>query len=391
MQQVNNNAMGILALLSQIQQGTSLPAQEQPETSFDQLMEDRVNASRNDGNQKPQAQEKPQQDSSTQDTAASETTEKPQKEDQAQQQTALTWAAMSIVQAPVAFVEDAQPMTGEQAPSLVLDLGGAQQSVTAPVVETTVEPQTVPLAQGQAQEAVGTPATEQSVSTQPQQAPVQQVETQPVQATAQSAESQSQSQLESQSQSGKETNSADVTVEVSEGAAQASQPVFSQVESIPVKVSDVPAEENSGEMPSVETQVFNGVEDAVKQGDSKVTLQLTPEHLGSVTVELTKGTDGALHVVLTAERMQTQNLLEKHMSGLQSLLANNSQEPVEIQVQRQQESQAYDSRNYDGSSGNGKNGYQQQEQNQQQQRQQQGNDFLQQLRLGLVPLEGTLV
>lgn len=390
MQQVNNNAMGILALLSQIQQGTSLPTQEQPGTSFDQLMEDRVNASRNDGNQKPQAQEKPQQDSSTQDTEAPEATEKPQKEDQTQQQTALTWAAMSITQAPVVFAEDAQPAAEGQGFSQVMDLGAVQQTVTAPAVETAVEPQTAPLAQGQAQEAVGTPVTQQSVSTEPQQVPVQQAEAQPVQATAQSSESQSQSQLEGQSQSGKETNSADVTVEVSEGAAQASQPVFSQVESIPVKVSDVPAGENSGETPTVETQVFQGVEDAVKQGDSKVTLQLTPEHLGSVTVELTRGTDGALHVVLTAERMQTQNLLEKHMSGLQSLLANNTQEPVEIQVQRQQESQAYDSHNYDGSSGNGKNGYQQQEQNQQQ-RQQQGNDFLQQLRLGLIPLEGTLV
>lgn len=390
MQQVNNNAMGILALLSQIQQGTSLPTQEQSGTSFDQLMEDRVNASRNDGNQKPQAQEKPQQDSSTQDTEAPEATEKPQKEDQTQQQTALTWAAMSITQAPVVFAEDAQPAAEGQGLSQVMDLGAVQQTVTAPAVETAVEPQTAPLAQGQAQEAVGTPVTQQSVSTEPQQVPVQQAEAQPVQATAQSSESQSQSQLEGQSQSGKETNSADVTVEVSEGAAQASQPVFSQVESIPVKVSDVPAGENSGETPTVETQVFQGVEDAVKQGDSKVTLQLTPEHLGSVTVELTRGTNGALHVVLTAERMQTQNLLEKHMSGLQSLLANNTQEPVEIQVQRQQESQAYDSHNYDGSSGNGKNGYQQQEQNQQH-RQQQGNDFLQQLRLGLIPLEGTLV
>lgn len=390
MQQVNNNAMGILALLSQIQQGTSLPTQEQSGTSFDQLMEDRVNASRNDGNQKPQAQEKPQKDFSTQDTEAPEATEKPQKEDQTQQQTALTWAAMSITQAPVVFAEDAHPAAEGQGLSQVMDLGAVQQTVTAPAVETAVEPQTAPLAQGQAQEAVGTPVTQQSVSTEPQQVPVQQAEAQPVQATVQSSESQSQSQLEGQSQSGKETNSADVTVEVSEGAAQASQPVFSQVESIPVKVSDVPAGENSGETPTVETQVFQGVEDAVKQGDSKVTLQLTPEHLGSVTVELTRGTNGALHVVLTAERMQTQNLLEKHMSGLQSLLANNTQEPVEIQVQRQQESQAYDSHNYDGSSGNGKNGYQQQEQNQQQ-RQQQGNDFLQQLRLGLIPLEGTLV
>lgn len=390
MQQVNNNnTMGILALLSQIQQGTSLPVQEKPETSFDQLMEDRVNASRNDGDQKPQAQEKPQQDPSTEDTQAPETAEKPEKDDQAQQ-TALTWAAMSIVQTPAVLVENAQPVTEGQQAAQILDLGAVQQSVTAPAVDTTAGAQTLPLVQGQAQETAGTQVTDQTVMAQPQQTTVQQGETQPVQATVQSAESQSQSQLENQPQTGKDSASADVTVEVSEGAAQASQPVFSQVDSIPVKVSDVPAEESSGETPSVETQVFHGVEDAVKQGDSKVTLQLTPENLGSVTVELTRGTDGALHVVLTAERMQTQNLLEKHMAGLQSMLANNSQEPVEIQVQRQQESQAYDSHNYDGSSGNGKEGYQQQDQNQQRQRQQ-GSDFLQQLRLGLIPMDATIV
>ena len=192
--------------------------------------------------------------------------------------------------------------------------------------------------------------------------------------------------MENQAQTGQENTSLDQNVEVKENVAPTSHQIFSDVESIPVKVSDVSAQDSSSETPTVENQVYQGVKEAVQQGDSKLTLQLTPENLGAVTVELTRGADGALRVVLSAERLQTQGLLEKHMSGLQTLLANNSQEPVQIEVQRQQEAQPYNNHSYDGSSGNGKGGYQQQGQNQQQQRQQ-GNDFLQQLRLGLVPMD----
>jgi hypothetical protein len=74
------------------------------------------------------------------------------------------------------------------------------------------------------------------------------------------------------------------------------------------------------------------------------------------------------------------------MGNLQELLGAQGQKDVQIQVARQQESQQSDP-SYDGRNGaqNGQSG-QQQEQRQQQARQDQ--DFLQQLRLGLIPLDG---
>ena len=118
-------------------------------------------------------------------------------------------------------------------------------------------------------------------------------------------------------------------------------------------------------------------------------LQLNPEYLGHVTVELTRSAEGALSVVLHAERLQTQGLLEKHMGGLQELLSANGREDVVVEVQRQQESQQSANFDYNGSSGNGKQGQPQQEQ--QQRQPQHTENFLQQLRLGLVPLEEAAV
>jgi flagellar hook-length control protein FliK len=70
------------------------------------------------------------------------------------------------------------------------------------------------------------------------------------------------------------------------------------------------------------------------------------------------------------------------MDVLRDLLAGQSQKPVQIEVPRQESGEGKDAR-YDGS-GNG-HPRQQQEQHRQR-RQESGQDFLQQLRLGLVPL-----
>ncbi len=391
MQQVNNNSnsLGILALLDRIQQGVTLPETGKTETSFDQMLNDRVNNSNKQEGPKPQTQDKPTQKPSEEQPAVSQEPQKPQDMEQAQQ-TALTWAAMSMVQAPVVPVEETVQTAENAGQTLVLDMNAvaAQPVVTVPGTQVTGETQTqtLPLEQAQAQVAGEAVVNQETVSNQQSEVPVQQSQAQPVETTVQTVQGQEKSQMENQAQTGQENTSLDQNVEVKENVAPTSHQIFSDVESIPVKVSDVSAQDSSSETPTVENQVYQGVKEAVQQGDSKLTLQLTPENLGAVTVELTRGADGALRVVLSAERLQTQGLLEKHMSGLQTLLANNSQEPVQIEVQRQQEAQPYNNHSYDGSSGNGKGGYQQQEQNQQQQRQQ-GNDFLQQLRLGLVPMD----
>ena len=168
-------------------------------------------------------------------------------------------------------------------------------------------------------------------------------------------------------------------------SAETETPVFGEVQEVPVKVGEAPvtAEEQVMETAKpVETQVREKLTQALDRGETRVEIQLEPENLGRVRVELTRGQDGLLHVALRAENSQTQTLLEKDASGLQALLMRNTQQEVQVEVSPQQESQRQDFE--DGR----QHGQQQDPQQQKQERKQNGLDFLQQLRLGLIPLDG---
>jgi flagellar hook-length control protein FliK len=100
-----------------------------------------------------------------------------------------------------------------------------------------------------------------------------------------------------------------------------------------------------------------------------------------VTVEVTAQEDGTLHIALSAENSHTKALLEQHTAGLQDLVSAQTQRPVQVEVtQRQEEQQG----NLQEDGRNGQSGYQQQQQ--QQRQSQHSEDFLQKLRLGLIPL-----
>ena len=109
---------------------------------------------------------------------------------------------------------------------------------------------------------------------------------------------------------------------------------------------------------------------------------MNPENLGKVTVEMTFSKDGGIVVQLHAENRETQNLLSKNTSHLAELLGRETQEEVRVEVPRQEENQ----QRQDLLDQQQK----QREQQQQQQRRRQaasGEDFMQQLRLGLIPLD----
>lgn len=121
------------------------------------------------------------------------------------------------------------------------------------------------------------------------------------------------------------------------------------------------------------------------EGESAVRVALTPEHLGSVVVELTRDSRGVLHVVLTAEREQTLHLLRDHADTLGLMLQNGGQGEVRLEVNRAQEGQ-HTWQQPDP------NGGQQEQQNPRQQPRQpreESEDFLHQLRLGLAGREDT--
>ena len=161
--------------------------------------------------------------------------------------------------------------------------------------------------------------------------------------------------------------------------AETEAPVFEDVKAVPVKVGEAPKAAETEE--PMENQSAPRLTEALRNGETRVELQLTPENLGKVTVEMTWSKDGGLVVQLHAENRETQNLLSKNTTGLEQLLGREAQQEVRVEVPRQEESQRQDL--YE----------QQQEQHRRQQQEQRrkqesGEDFLQQLRLGLIPLDG---
>lgn len=158
-------------------------------------------------------------------------------------------------------------------------------------------------------------------------------------------------------------------------------PVFEDVKDIPVKVAEAPKAETPK---PVEHQIVPRLTEALANGETRVEIQLTPENLGKVTIEMTLKQDGGLEVQIHAENRETQNLLNKNLSGLEALLSRETGQEVRVEVPRQEESQRQDL-------------YEQQQEHQRQKQQQEerrqrrdgdGEAFIQRLRLGLVPMDG---
>lgn len=163
------------------------------------------------------------------------------------------------------------------------------------------------------------------------------------------------------------------------------QPLFRPNVATPAKVGEVYEAREPQSIP-VQDQLNTQIIQAVQQGQSTVQVQLSPANLGKVLVEITRGADGTISIVMSAATEKTAALLQQHSAGLQEVLANATQERVEVQVQQPQEDQnANMFLNPDG------HNQQRDPQKQRDQEQKQQNDpagFLQQLRLGLVELDG---
>lgn len=264
-------------------------------------------------------------------------------------------AAMALAQNPIVILQDVQPEVQEN--GTIVELTPLQteqvpQQSMAPVLETEPE---VPQLQ-----------TVETAQTAPQTAP--QTET----GKADSGES-----------LGSELPMEELHAESrAEQADVEPQPVFRDIKAVPVKV---------GEVYQAEPTVENGVElkdlgdtltQAIDRGENQLELQLQPAELGRIRVEMRWSDEGALHVILHAESTRTQNLLEKDMAGLQTLLGRETQQEVKVELPREQEAprQSFDDGRQNG-------GQQHHQQEQRQSGRHSGQDFLHQLRLGLIPAE----
>ena len=162
-----------------------------------------------------------------------------------------------------------------------------------------------------------------------------------------------------------------------EGAAQ---PLFDRTEHMPVKVGE--ADTLDATEPDFAPRLAKAITEAEQEGARHVELKLAPEHLGRLSVELTQGKDGVLHIVFHAENEQAMKLLQEHSATLVSMLHGSHSGEIQVEVPRpQQGEQPWQQPEQQHGQQHGRNP-------QEQGRQRQSTeDFLQQLRLGLLGVE----
>ena len=280
----------------------------------------------------------------------------------------MALAAMAVMQNPVIPVE--QVTAPEE--TAVTDVAGVELVVETADIQVTDAPVTAETVEIAPQEGA-----EEAVEQLPQE------QARPVEAETQTAEDTG-AELEVKVTTGEaggaeqETDAQDTPQDGMEEV-----PVFQEVREIPMKVGEAPVAEETLETP-VEDQIGPRLAEALKSGDTRVEIQLAPESLGKVTVEVSLREDGTLHVALHAENSQTRGLLERSADNLMAMLGRDARQEVQVEVPRQQESQQQNF--YDGQQGREHQGREQQQEHRQER--QGGEDFLHQLRLGLVPGDG---
>ncbi len=375
MEQVNSM---LLELIQSVAQSTTArpqqSAQSEPD-SFQKLMEQQCQQAsgteeKTGGTEQGTAQKKPFVQEQPSEPGAAVTQEQ------------MLWAAAAMLSNPVVPMQQAlvMPQAQMQTPAFVGDAAvSAPQTAMLPDIPQTVIQQSMPVPQTdevmpQTQTMVQRPASVVAGEG-AEQAAV------PQQAVQQTAQMQTKSGGEQTAAEGEKLPEAEVTA--SSGSASAEpQVLFRDVEAVPVKVGEAPANASAAEPASVETQIESRLEKALAEGETRVEVRLEPESLGTVTVEVTHRADGSLHIVLSAESAQTRELLERHAPGLQGLLAGREPDgQVQVEVQRQQESHGQSA---DDAYSGARQGQQQEQQRQQPRHTQ---DFFQQLRLGLIPLD----
>lgn len=323
-----------------------------------------------DGFQKQMEQASGKTETKTETAAQDQTQEGPAvTEDPQELEKQMALAAMAVMQNPVVPVEQVTAPE-ETAVTEVSDVEIVVETADAPSVTAPVT--------ADAAEIVPEEGAEAAVEQLPQeQAKPVEVETR----TAEDTGAELEVKVTTGEASGTEQES-DTQDTPEEGMAET--PVFQDVREIPVKVGEAPATEETLETP-VEDQIGPKLAEALKAGDTRVEIQLAPDSLGKVTVEVTIREDGTLHVALHAENSQTRGLLERSADNLMAMLGRDARQEVQVEVPRQQESQQQNF--YDGQQGRERQERQQQQQEHRQERQG-GEDFLHQLRLGLIPGDG---
>lgn len=273
-------------------------------------------------------------------------------------------AAEETAGEPVLMAE--APVEMEAEPEMAVDLPVME---TAETVESAEVPEEIP--------GEGFHQTLEKTAEPVEEAPVQQREDQPAEAeqtveTREVREEMPEAEVET-------VRPEEDTDEPKAEAVETQEPVFHDAKAATVKVGET-YETVDTQAPDVEEKLANTIQQAVQSGAERVEIRLTPENLGALTIEMTKDVSGVLQVVLHASNSRAAGLLNQHISGLHAALQNYSQEPVQIEVQRGEESQQQSLHQQTDPDGRGQR---QQHQQQETRKEENQGDFLQKLRLGL--------
>lgn len=324
---------------------------------------------------KPASSEK--QETQKQDASVQQTTDNGQVLQQAQQvqqlQT-LLGGQMLMGDAVLASgqMQPMQQMNQSTMDGMSMDLSAAAVTLNAADVKNVVQQQVVqPMAQTQGEEAQGEGF----------QMPQQQVEqTQTITQDANTVSTDGQDAKQMMTSQDGDASMQDVEVTVDQMPQDVQQPLFQETESMPVKVGDAPVLDTTVQPEEFDAQLNKVINDAVQQNMQHIELKLNPANLGSVVVELSRSPEGMLHVVLHADNQNAAKLLSEHSANLGLMLQNSNGTQVRVEVsQAEQNQQPWQQPD--------QNGGQQQQQQQQPRQQRNTEDFLHQIRLGLLSMD----
>ena len=386
----------ISMLMQMFAQQTSLPltgSQKEEDSSFAEMLgqkQDSVRADQEQPAEKPAQKPADDKTEPQQSTPATEPGKEqtPAPEEQPMDVAQQLLAAMLLTpqaatqQAPDAQMDGMQTVQTAVQPLADLQNPGIVQQTVPQTATQTVTPQQ----QVAAQQTAAFSTAQQDVQQTPQQAmqaPQPQAGEAPsVQPTQQNQTAQqnetglSQRQTTQQSNVQQNADAPKVAVSVQE------QPVFQNVEAMPVKVGEA--------APTVDTQAANVAEQltdtvqaTLKEVGDTVKIQLMPEHLGQITIELTQQA-GKMALVIHAESAKTASLLAQHAGAMGAMVEDRTGQVVQVQVQQPEHQQPQ----YDGHNQQQQEQEQRQPQPQQQSKEEQ-DSFLGQLRLGLFALQTT--
>lgn len=373
MEQIN---MMMQLMMQQGQVSTSGAGKDSNGDSFQDMMsqkQDEVSSNKPTSNDK-QTQSKPTQNDKVQQTEQTPQEDVPEVSDDVRQ----ALAALLLQPYAVQDVAMQQPVQEN------VDVVSAMPTVDAVVtqtVQTAVAAETAaPVVQQETAQPVAVQVPQQATGEQVQTAPEITVPQEGVQQQGmQNASAQTEQQSTGEAATGQKMVEVDQPDDQPVVVTKQEQPLFRDVETVPVKVGDATPTFDV-KAPDMEKQLADTIQANLNNVGDKVQIQLQPENLGHITIELVQH-GGKMGLVIFADNAKTTSLLAQHAGNLGALLEDRTGQTVHVQVQQQEPEQPQ----YDGH--NQQNRQQQEEQSHPKQSKAEQDSFLGQLRLGLYQLD----